>query len=137
MLGPSMIPQAECLEVTALRPARPAGRPTGGTAAGRLLVFNCFNCQEVFVWRQEAVTSRPSLAEGVFIIKSHYLFIIKSHLQSYPCPININCFWNAGFLLVISIVLQLITGILLALHYTPDINYSYYSIIREVEIHIL
>ena len=74
----------------------------------------------------------PSLAEGVFIIKSHYLFIIKSHLQSYPCPININCFWNAGFLLVISIVLQLITGILLALHYTPDINYSYYSIIREV-----
>ena len=57
---------------------------------------------------------------------------IKSHLQSYPCPININCFWNAGFLLVISIVLQLITGILLALHYTPDINYSYYSIIREV-----
>ena len=64
--------------------------------------------------------------------KLHYLFIIKSHLQSYPCPININCFWNAGFLLVISIVLQLITGILLALHYTPDINYSYYSIIREV-----
>jgi len=58
--------------------------------------------------------------------------MIKSHLQSYPCPININCFWNAGFLLVISIVLQLITGILLALHYTPDINYSYYSIIREV-----
>ena len=64
--------------------------------------------------------------------RGHYLFIIKSHLQSYPCPININCFWNAGFLLVISIVLQLITGILLALHYTPDINYSYYSIIREV-----
>ena len=67
--------------------------------------------------------------------KLHYLFIIKSHLQSYPCPININCFWNAGFLLVISIVLQLITGILLALHYIPDINYSYYSvmyIIREV-----
>ena len=32
-------------------------------------------------------------------------------------------------------VLQLITGILLALHYIPDINYSYYSvmyIIREV-----
>merc|ERR1711955_51039 len=38
-------------------------------------------------------------------------------------------------LLGISIVLQLITGILLSLHYTPHINYSYYSImyiIREV-----
>ena len=64
--------------------------------------------------------------------KFHYLFLIKSHLQSYPCPNNINSFWNIGFLLGISIVLQLITGILLALHYTPDINYSYYSIIREV-----
>merc|ERR1712228_202416 len=43
--------------------------------------------------------------------------------------------WNIGFLLGISIVLQLITGILLSLHYTPHINYSYYSImyiIREV-----
>ena len=65
----------------------------------------------------------------------HYLFLIKSHLQSYPCPNNINYLWNIGFLLGISIVLQLITGILLALHYIPDINYSYYSvmyIIREV-----
>ena len=77
------------------------------------------------------------LSYSYFWIKSylHYLFIIESHLQSYPCPININYFWNIGFLLGISIVLQLITGILLALHYTPDINYSYYSImyiIRDV-----
>merc|ERR1712105_437378 len=60
---------------------------------------------------------------------------IKSHLQSYPCPKNINTSWNIGFLLGISIVLQLLTGILLSLHYTPHINYSYYSImyiIREV-----
>ena len=67
--------------------------------------------------------------------KFQYLFLIKSHLQSYPCPNNINYFWNIGFLLGISIVLQLITGILLSLHYTPHINYSYYSImyiIREV-----
>ena len=60
--------------------------------------------------------------------KFQYLFLIKSHLQSYPCPNNINTFWNIGFLLGISIVLQLITGILLSLHYTPHINYSYYSI---------
>ena len=67
--------------------------------------------------------------------KFQYLFLIKSHLQSYPCPNNINTFWNIGFLLGISIVMQLITGILLSLHYTPHINYSYYSImyiIRDV-----
>merc|ERR1712212_1312302 len=62
-------------------------------------------------------------------------FLVKSHLQSYPSPNNINSFWNMGFLLIVVIVLQIITGILLALHYTPDINYAYYSvmhIIREV-----
>ena len=77
---------------------------------------------------------------NIIILLSSYPFIsliftIKSHLQSYPYPNNINTSWNIGFLLGLSIVLQLITGILLSLHYTPHINYSYYSImyiIREV-----
>merc|ERR1712013_789393 len=52
-----------------------------------------------------------------------------SHLQSYPCPLQINYFWNLGF------ILQIITGIFQALHYTSDINSAYYQIfflIREV-----
>jgi len=60
---------------------------------------------------------------------------MKSHLQSYPCPLIINYFWNIGFLLGITILLQIITGIFLALHYTSDINSAYYSLfflIREV-----
>jgi ubiquinol-cytochrome c reductase cytochrome b subunit len=60
---------------------------------------------------------------------------MKSHLNSYPCPIQINFFWNLGFLLGIAIVLQIITGILLSLHYTSDVLSSYYCLyflIREV-----
>ena len=60
---------------------------------------------------------------------------MKSHLQSYPCPLQINSFWNIGFLLGITILLQIITGIFLGLHYTSDINSAYYSIfflIREI-----
>ena len=53
---------------------------------------------------------------------------MKSHLQSYPCPLQINSFWNLGFLLGITILLQIITGILLSLHYTSDINSAYFSI---------
>ena len=45
---------------------------------------------------------------------------MKSHLQSYPCPLQINSFWNLGFLLGITIILQIITGIFLGLHYTSD-----------------
>ena len=42
---------------------------------------------------------------------------------------------NFGFLLGITIILQIITGILLSLHYTSDINSAYFSIffiIREI-----
>merc|ERR1712124_129051 len=59
----------------------------------------------------------------------------KSHGGSYPCPLNLNYFWNLGFLLGVTILLQMITGILLSLHYTPDINSAYYSvmhIVREI-----
>ena len=34
---------------------------------------------------------------------------MKSHLQSYPSPLQINSFWNLGFLLGITIILQIIT----------------------------
>jgi len=60
---------------------------------------------------------------------------MKSHLQSYPCPLQINFFWNFGFLLGIAIILQIITGIFLGLHYTSDLNSAYFSLfflIREV-----
>ena len=68
-------------------------------------------------------------------LSSYYSLLIKSHLQSYPCPLQINFFWNFGFLLGITIILQIITGILLSLHYTSDINSAYFSIffiIREI-----
>merc|ERR1712224_33497 len=51
----------------------------------------------------------------------------KSHLGSYPCPLNLNTFWNLGFLLGITILLQMITGILLSLHYTSDIHSAHHG----------
>jgi ubiquinol-cytochrome c reductase cytochrome b subunit len=71
-------------------------------------------------------------------LDTHYflfLFVMKSHLKSYSCPLQINFFWNLGFLLGIAIVLQVGTGIILSLHYTSDFNSAYFSIfflIREV-----
>merc|ERR1711868_85126 len=49
--------------------------------------------------------------------------------------LQINFFWNLGFLLGVAIILQIVTGIFLALHYTSDLNSAYYQIfflIREV-----
>ena len=67
----------------------------------------------------------------------YFLFLLKSHLESYPCPLHINSLWNLGFLLGISIIIQIITGIFLTLYYTSDINSAYFSIyfiIREIYI---
>ena len=57
---------------------------------------------------------------------------MKSHLDSYPCPLNLNYFWNLGFLLGITILLQMITGIFLSLDYTSDIHSAYYSVIHII-----
>jgi ubiquinol-cytochrome c reductase cytochrome b subunit len=60
---------------------------------------------------------------------------MKSHLESYPCPLIINSFWNVGFLLGITIILQILSGIFLGLHYTSDLNNAYFSVfffIREI-----
>merc|ERR1712242_41364 len=68
-------------------------------------------------------------------LQLYFVLIMKSHLQSYPCPLQINFFWNLGFLLGVAIMLQIVTGIFLALHYTSDLNSAYYQIfflIREV-----
>jgi len=60
---------------------------------------------------------------------------MKSHIESYPCPLQINSFWNLGFLSAIIIILQIITGIFLGLHYTSDLYSAYSSVfffIREI-----
>merc|ERR1711874_166432 len=65
----------------------------------------------------------------------NFVLLMKSHLQSYPCPLQINFFWNFVFFLGVAIVLQIVTGIFLALHYTSDLNSAYSSVfflIREV-----
>ena len=67
--------------------------------------------------------------------KLYFVLLMKSHLQSYPCPLQINYFWNLGFFLGITIIIQIITGIFLGLHYTSDLNSAYSSLfffIREI-----
>ena len=40
-------------------------------------------------------------------MKLYFVLLMKSHLQSYPCPLQINSFWNLGLLLGITIILQI------------------------------
>ena len=66
------------------------------------------------------------------IRKTHpVLSIINSALIDLPAPRNITHIWNFGSMLGICIVIQLITGIFLAIHYTSDISLAF-SCVRHI-----
>lgn len=55
-------------------------------------------------------------------------FYIKSYLIRYPAPSNIGYFWNYGSLAIFFLVIQIVTGLFLAMFYTPHIDYAFLSI---------
>jgi len=60
--------------------------------------------------------------------KNRFLGILNSHLVDYPTPINVNYFWSFGSTAGFCLVIQLLTGIFLAMHYTPHIDYAFNSV---------
>ena len=53
---------------------------------------------------------------------------VKHELTSYPTPRNLSYWWNFGFLAGFVLILQVATGIFLAMHYKADIAQSFDSI---------
>ena len=67
--------------------------------------------------------------------KHPILFPINKHLISYPTPANIHYAWNFGFLSLICLFIQTLSGIFLAMHYSPNVDLAFASIehiMREV-----
>ena len=53
---------------------------------------------------------------------------VNTHLIVYPSPKNFNYWYNFGSILGIMLVLQLVTGIVLAMHFTPHEDYAFDSV---------
>ncbi|ANP45576.1 hypothetical protein ATE48_06420 [Candidatus Viadribacter manganicus] len=49
---------------------------------------------------------------------------------AYPTPRNLNYWWTFGAMLSLCLVVQIVTGIVLAMHYTPHINMAFASVQR-------
>lgn len=62
------------------------------------------------------------------ISKKPILNILNEHLIDYPSPTTINYMWSFGFLSGMCLVIQIVTGVLLAMHYTPNVDLAFYSI---------
>ena len=60
--------------------------------------------------------------------KNPILSFVDSHIINYPTPINLNYMWSFGSLAGLSLVIQIITGIFLAMHYTPYVELAFNSV---------
>lgn len=61
--------------------------------------------------------------------KTHPLFkIINGSLIDLPRPRNLSIWWKFGSLLGLCLIVQIITGLFLAMHYTSDISLAFSSV---------
>lgn len=59
------------------------------------------------------------------LLKNPLIKIINSSLIKLPTPSNISILWNFGRLLGLCLIIQILTGLFLAMHYCPNINLAF------------
>lgn len=57
-----------------------------------------------------------------------YLSLVNSYLIDSPQPSSINYWWNLGSLLGLCLVIQIASGIFLAMHYSSNIELAFNSV---------
>jgi ubiquinol-cytochrome c reductase cytochrome b subunit len=80
-----------------------------------------------FPW---AKTYTPTSAFGRYLDEKLPLprFIYDSVGAGYPAPKNLNYFWNFGFIAGAALMIQIITGIVLAMHYAANTQVAFDSV---------
>ena len=56
------------------------------------------------------------------------LRLANDSFVDYPTPKNLNYWWTFGGILTFCLVTQIITGIILAMHYTPHVDHAFNSV---------
>ena len=63
------------------------------------------------------------------IFKSHPLLrLVNSYVIDSPTPSNLSYLWNFGSLLALCLIIQIVTGVTLAMHYTPSVAEAFNSV---------
>jgi ubiquinol-cytochrome c reductase cytochrome b subunit len=60
--------------------------------------------------------------------KNQLLSFVDSHVIDYPTPINLNYMWSFGSTAGLCLAMQILTGIFLAMHYTPHLDLAFSSV---------
>uniref|UniRef100_A0A151UEY2 Cytochrome b n=1 Tax=Cajanus cajan TaxID=3821 RepID=A0A151UEY2_CAJCA len=70
------------------------------------------------------------------LLKEPISSTLNQHLIDYPTPSNLSYWWGFGSLAGICLVIQIVTGVFLAMHYTPHVDLAFNSVehvMRDVE----
>nr|UHB41856.1 apocytochrome b [Butyriboletus roseoflavus] len=63
------------------------------------------------------------------LLKSHSLLrLLNSYVVDSPQPSNMSYLWNFGSLLATCLVIQILTGCFLAMHYQPHVDFAFNSV---------
>lgn len=63
------------------------------------------------------------------LLKTHVLLrFLNSYIVDSPEPANISYMWNFGSLLGVCLIIQILTGAFLAMHYTPNVDFAFNSV---------
>ena len=63
-----------------------------------------------------------------FLKKDILLRLLNSYMIDSPEPANISYLWNFGSLLGVCLILQILTGVFLAMHYQPHVDFAFDSV---------
>nr|UFI48427.1 cytochrome b [Gunungidia aurantiifasciata] len=63
-----------------------------------------------------------------FMKNNPLMKIINSSLVDLPAPLNLSMWWNFGSILGLCLMIQLISGIMLSMHYTSNVEMAFNSV---------
>ena len=66
-----------------------------------------------------------------FFLSKFNIKNIFSLFLNIPSPSNISLIWNFGSLLGVCLLIQILTGVFLAMHYTPHVDFAFNSVEHE------
>jgi quinol-cytochrome oxidoreductase complex cytochrome b subunit len=77
--------------------------------------------------------SRPGAASRIIRwidYRLPFVGLLQHELYEYPTPRNLSYWWNYGSLAGIMLVVMIVTGVFLAMQYTPNADYAFDSVER-------
>ena len=67
-------------------------------------------------------TYNPSTGIEKWLDKRLPIIRFGADFMDFPTPKNLNYWWTFGGILTVMLVAQIITGVVLAMHYTPHVD---------------